>query len=92
MFNNQTISASVGFDEAKHTEPKTVLLRVGKKNDLRYGSATGTNFTEFLSENYLSARTHLIRLIENNHKLPDLIIVDLPFVKREVSSFVEWLN
>jgi lipopolysaccharide/colanic/teichoic acid biosynthesis glycosyltransferase len=93
MFNNQTISsASVGFDEAKRTEPKTVLLRVGKKNDLRYGSATGTNFTEFLSENYLSARTHLIRLIENNHKLPDLIIVDLPFVKREVSSFVEWLN
>jgi lipopolysaccharide/colanic/teichoic acid biosynthesis glycosyltransferase len=93
IFNNQTISsASVEYEEVKRTESKTVLLRVCKRSDLRYGAASQMNFTEFLSENYISARTHLIRITENNQQLPDLIIIDLPFIKREVTSFVEWLN
>src|SRR3982751_936775 len=93
IFNNQTnSSASVDYEEAKRTESKTVLLRVCKRSDLRYGAASQLNFTEFLSENYISARTHLIRITENNQQLPDLIIIDLPFIKREVTSFVEWLN
>jgi lipopolysaccharide/colanic/teichoic acid biosynthesis glycosyltransferase len=90
--NKLSHSRPVGFNESRYVDTQTVLLRISKRNEMRYGPGLGMNFFEILSDNYLSARTHLIRILENNQQIPDIIIIDLAFNKREVKNFVEWLN
>ncbi len=46
----------------------------------------------YYSENYLSARTRLLRIIELKQASPELIIIDVPFVKSEIKRFVSWLR
>ena len=93
VINNKTPhSIPVGFNESRYVDVQTVVLKISRKSDLRFGPGLGMNFSEILSDNYLSARTHLIRIVENNQPLPDIIIIDLPFVKRDVKNFTEWLN
>ena len=90
--NKASHTVPFGFNESRYIDVQTVLLRISKRNEMRYGPGLGMNFFEVLSDNYLSARTHLIRIVENNQQIPDIIIIDLPFIKREVKNFVEWLN
>jgi len=88
--NSSIATASESLTRRNETDSKSIIvLRICKRNSL---PPTATlNFTEFYSENFLSARTHLNWFIETNSNVPDLIIIDLPFVRREVKNFSEWL-
>ncbi|HEX2608531.1 MAG TPA: sugar transferase [Flavisolibacter sp.] len=74
------------------SQPKPTFFRISRKNNVEFGLQGITVFEEIHAENYLSARTQLLRLLENNSNLPSLIIIDIPYVKREVKSFSIWLN
>jgi lipopolysaccharide/colanic/teichoic acid biosynthesis glycosyltransferase len=90
--NSFTLAAPENMIQRSETDSKTktVVLRICKRNGLT--QETGVDFTEFHSENYLSARTQLNWFLEVNSPLPDLILIDLPFVRRDVRNFADWLN
>lgn len=91
MLLNSTVEAvAKKLTLENETDSKATLLRICKKSAL--SPLDELNFTQFHSENYLSARTLLTWLAEKNSSFPDIIIIDLPFVKREVENFSEWLN
>jgi lipopolysaccharide/colanic/teichoic acid biosynthesis glycosyltransferase len=79
------------FESEKKNDTKFIYFRIAKKGILKYGANSGRQSEMIQAENYLSARTQLIRMAEANQQ-PDLIIIDLPFVKREVKGFIEWLS
>jgi lipopolysaccharide/colanic/teichoic acid biosynthesis glycosyltransferase len=90
--NSSTVAAPETTIQGVETDSKTktVVLRICKRNSLVH--KTGTDYIEFLSENYLSARTQLNWFVESNAPLPDLILIDLPFIKRDVRNFSDWLT
>lgn len=88
--NSSIAAASTSLTRVNETDSKTTVLRICKRSTLYL--QTGGNFSELHSENFLSARTQLNWFVEANAPLPDLIIIDLPFVKRDVKNFSEWLN
>lgn len=90
MSLNSSIAASASLTRVNETNSGTTVLRICKRST--HYLQTGVNFSELHSENFLSARTQLNWFVEANAPLPDLIIIDLPFVKREVKNFSEWLN
>jgi lipopolysaccharide/colanic/teichoic acid biosynthesis glycosyltransferase len=44
------------------------------------------------AENFLSARTILLRLEEKNLSVPNVILVNLPYNRREMTNFIQWLR
>src|ERR1700759_479014 len=62
------------------------------KNQQVSALVTDANSKKYHSENYLSARTRLLRIIELKQPLPELLIIDLPFNSTELASFMNWLG
>lgn len=73
-------------------EPKFVCFRISQRKIQKYEAGQRKDYKEIVAENYLSARTQLLRISEHNRHLPDMIIIDLPYSGRDVRSFVDWLN
>lgn len=46
----------------------------------------------YMADSYISARTRLLRLMENEAHLPEAIIISFPFRENEFSSFCSWLK
>lgn len=46
----------------------------------------------YMADSYISARTRLLRLMENDARLPEAIIINFPFRENEFRSFCSWLK
>ncbi len=46
----------------------------------------------YMADSYISARTRLLRLMENEARLPEAIIINFPFRENEFRSFCDWLK
>lgn len=87
--NLSIAAASESPARMNETDSEMIILRICKKNSL---AEKVPNLVEIYSENFLSARTQLNWFLDSRNLLPDLIIVDLPFAKREIKNFADWLS
>lgn len=87
--NLSIATASESPARMNETDSEMIILRICKKNSL---AEKVPNLVEIYSENFLSARTQLNWFLDSRNLLPDLIIVDLPFAKREIKNFADWLS
>ncbi|MBI1344485.1 MAG: sugar transferase [Terrimonas sp.] len=82
----------ISFSDPKHFDnSETTLFWLCRKEDTS-SLSFNTKTINWVTENFISARTRLIRMSENNQKLPDVIIIELPFQQREMKNFIKWLH
>ncbi|MBN8667733.1 MAG: sugar transferase [Chitinophagales bacterium] len=77
---------------SKHGHPEMDSGSEMRLFHIHFHKSANAKHNGYMADSYISARTRLLRLMENDSQLPEAIIINFPFRENEFSSFCTWLK
>lgn len=77
---------------SKHGHPEMDSGGEMRLFHIHFHKSANAKHNGYMADSYISARTRLLRLMENDSQLPEAIIINFPFRENEFSSFCTWLK
>lgn len=77
---------------SKHGHPEMDSGGEMRLFHIHFHKSANAKHNDYMADSYISARTRLLRLMENDARLPEAIIISFPFRENEFSSFCSWLK